>query len=69
MLFFPKSLLFRKNNARNINYMSVLIFRKCLDLRKKYLFSDKLLDCMVDTVKNLRVCHPKNLTVNTNLEA
>ena len=34
MLFFPNSLLFTKNNARNINYMSVLIFRKCLDLRK-----------------------------------
>ena len=34
MPFFPNSSLFAKNNARNINYMSVLIFRKRLDLRK-----------------------------------
>ena len=44
MLFFPNSLFFTKNNAQNINYMSVLIFRKCLDLRKKHLFSDNLLE-------------------------
>jgi hypothetical protein len=34
MLFFPSSSLFQKNNARNIIYMAVLIFLKCLDLRK-----------------------------------
>ncbi len=28
------SSLFTKNNARNINYMAVLVFHKCLDLRK-----------------------------------
>ena len=32
--FFPNSSLFWKNNARNINYMPVLIFSKCLDLRR-----------------------------------
>ncbi len=31
---FPSSALFQKNNARNIIYMAVLIFLKCLDLRK-----------------------------------
>lgn len=35
MLFFPISALFHENNARNINYMAVLILLKCLDLRKK----------------------------------
>jgi len=34
MPFFPSSSLFQKNNARNIIYMAVLIFLKCLDLRK-----------------------------------
>jgi hypothetical protein len=34
MPFSPSSSLFQKNNARNINYMAVLIFLKCLDLRK-----------------------------------
>ncbi len=34
MPFLPKSSLFPKNNARNINYMTVLVFRKRLDLRK-----------------------------------
>ncbi len=34
MPFFPNSVLFWKNNAHNINYMAVLIFSKCLDLRK-----------------------------------
>jgi hypothetical protein len=34
MSFFPSSALFQKNNARNIMYMAVLIFLKCLDLRK-----------------------------------
>jgi hypothetical protein len=34
MPFFPISSLFSKINARNINYMAVLNFRKCLDLRK-----------------------------------
>ena len=36
MPFFPKSALFLKNNARNIKHMTVLIFLKCLDLRKNY---------------------------------
>jgi hypothetical protein len=31
MPFFPISSLFSKINARNINYMAVLNFRKCLD--------------------------------------
>jgi hypothetical protein len=34
MPFSPSSSLFQKNNARNIIYMAVLIFLKCLDLRK-----------------------------------
>jgi len=34
MRFCPNSSEFLKNNARNIKHMSVLIFRKCLDLRK-----------------------------------
>jgi hypothetical protein len=34
MPFFPSSSLFQKNNARNIIYMAVLIFLKCLDPRK-----------------------------------
>jgi hypothetical protein len=34
MPFFPSSSLSQKNNARNIIYMAVLIFLKCLDLRK-----------------------------------
>jgi hypothetical protein len=34
MPFSPSSSLFQKNNARNINYMAVLIFLKYLDLRK-----------------------------------
>ena len=28
--FYPNPSLFTKNNARNINYMTVLIFWKCL---------------------------------------
>lgn len=44
MPFFPSSLLFYKNNARNICYMAVRILQKCLDLRKKCLFSDSRLD-------------------------
>jgi len=39
----PNSSLFGKNNARNIKYMPALIFSKRLDLRKKCLFSDRLL--------------------------
>ena len=35
MSFFPSSALFFENNARNTECMSVLIFKKCLDLRKK----------------------------------
>ena len=34
MPFFLNSSLFRKNNACNIKYMTVLVFQKCLDLRK-----------------------------------
>ena len=34
MPFLPISALFSKINARNINYMAALNFRKCLDLRK-----------------------------------
>ncbi len=34
MPFCPNSSLFQKNNARNINYMSVLIFLKCLDFEQ-----------------------------------
>ncbi|GAB6192052.1 hypothetical protein JCM39068_18010 [Desulfocastanea catecholica] len=48
MHFSPISLLFSKINARNINYMAVLNFRKCLDLRKNcynptasYAYKDK----------------------------
>ncbi len=48
MPFFPSSALFQKNNARNIIYMAVLIFLKCLDLRKKCLFSDSLLRALID---------------------
>jgi len=47
MPFLPISALFQKNNARNIIYMAVRIFLKCLDLRKKCLFSDKLLILVV----------------------
>ena len=36
MPFFPISALFLKINARNINYMATLNFRKCLDLRKNF---------------------------------
>jgi len=36
MLFFPSSALFFENNARNTRRMSVLIFKKCLDLRKNF---------------------------------
>ena len=36
MPFFPISALFSKINARNINYMAALNFRKCLDLRKNF---------------------------------
>jgi len=36
MPFSPISALFDKNNARNIDYMAVLIFTKCLDLRKNF---------------------------------
>ena len=35
MSFFPSSALFFENNARNTRCMSVLIVKKCLDLRKK----------------------------------
>ncbi len=35
MSFFPSSALFFENNARNTKCMSVLIVKKCLDLRKK----------------------------------
>ncbi len=53
------SLLFTKNNARNINYMAVLVFHKCLDLRKMSIlgqpprgntfthWKDRALDCSV----------------------
>ncbi len=34
MHFSPTLRYFHKNNARNINYMAVLIFLKNLDLRK-----------------------------------
>ena len=34
MPFLPNSSLFNENNARNIEYITVLIFMKCLDLRK-----------------------------------
>ncbi len=34
MPFILNSSLFRKNNARNIKHMTVLIFSKCLDLRR-----------------------------------
>jgi hypothetical protein len=34
MPFSPSLSLFQKNNARNIIYMAVLIYLKCLDLRK-----------------------------------
>ena len=30
----PNSSLFLKNNARNIRYMAVLIFEKCLDFEQ-----------------------------------
>ena len=43
MHFSPTLRYFRKNNARNMNYMAALIFQKNLDLRKKCLFPDKLL--------------------------
>ena len=36
MPFSPISALFSKINARNINYMAALNFRKCLDLRKNF---------------------------------
>jgi len=35
MPFCPNSALFPKNNARNINYMTVRIFLKCLDFKQK----------------------------------
>jgi len=35
MSFSPSSALFFENNARNTRCMSVLIVKKCLDLRKK----------------------------------
>ena len=34
MPFFPNSSLLVKNNAQNIKHMPVLIFHRCLDLRK-----------------------------------
>ncbi len=34
MPFSPNSSLFKKNNARNISHMAVLVFSKCLDLRE-----------------------------------
>ena len=34
MPFYPSSSLFFINNARNTKCMSVLIYKKCLDLRK-----------------------------------
>jgi len=34
----PTLRYFHKNNARNINYMAVLIFSKNLDLRKNAYF-------------------------------
>ena len=34
MPFFPNSLLFTKNNARNIKHMAVLIFLKFLDFEQ-----------------------------------
>ncbi len=33
MYFFPTLRFFQKNNARNITYMTVLIFLKNLDLK------------------------------------
>ena len=36
MLFFPSSSLFFENNARNIKYIPMLIFKKRLDLRKNF---------------------------------
>jgi len=39
-------------------------FRLCLSANLALSY----LDCMVDTRKNLRVCQPQNLTVNTNFE-
>ncbi len=36
MLFSPSSSLFFENNARNTKCMPVLIFKKCLDLRKNF---------------------------------
>ena len=36
MHFCPNSALSRKNNARNIKYMSVLIFSRCLDFEQNY---------------------------------
>ncbi len=43
MPLLPNSALFRKNNARNIIYMAVLVFSKRLDFEEKCLFSDNLL--------------------------
>ncbi len=34
MPFFPISSLFSKINVRNIIYMAMLNFRKCLDMKK-----------------------------------
>lgn len=34
MPFCPNSSLFQKDNARNISYMAVLIFLKCLDFEQ-----------------------------------
>ena len=31
----PNSSLFQKNNARNISYMTVIVFEKCLDFGQK----------------------------------
>ena len=49
MPFCPNSSELSKNNARNITYMAVLIFRKFFDFEQvaqtpKCLFSDSLLD-------------------------
>jgi hypothetical protein len=43
MPFSPISSLNSKNYPRNIKYMPPVIFRVCLDLREKLLFSDSLL--------------------------
>ncbi len=43
-MHFPSTLrYFQKNNARNINYMTVLIFFEKPRFEKKCLFSDSLL--------------------------